>query len=274
MHMEKRKLGKNRGIWYGIVVSELEFSHEIKDRKTNEIVEKFYTFDVEVETVDWKGNLINKSVLPITLSETKLSEIKPEVQDVTKKLEIGNLVFLRGSWRAYDYRNPKTRKTQLEQNAYVKVIEVHDDYQVKTRNKFEFQGVLVKKLYEFERDENGVPLKDEKGKLISKKDEDGNVKYVVRKNKEGKVVNDFIVAINRPNGSDYIPCIAYKKLANEIAKEIEVGSEIEGSGYIRARYYQSGGAERVAYEAVITNLTPVKNEEEENIVETGNEKEA
>lgn len=252
--MEKRKLGKNRGVWYGKVVSEVKFSHEVKDRNSNEVVEKFYTFDVETEITDKKGNVVNVSVLPVTLPESKLNEVKPEITDVTKKLELGNLVFLKGSWRAYDYRNPDTRKTQLEQNAYIKIIEVHDEYQVKTRNKFEFEGVLVKKLYEFERNEDGRPLKDEKGRLIPKVDEEGNIKYVVRKNKEGKVVNDFIVAINRPNGSDYIPCIAYKKLATQIAKEIEVGSEVEGSGYIRARYYQSGGVDRVAYEAVITSL--------------------
>jgi len=260
--MEKRKLGKNRGVWYGTVISAVEFSHEVKDRKSGEVVERFYTFNIEAEIKDKKGNVVNTSVLPITVPESKLSEIKPEITEVTQKVKIGDLVFLKGSWRAYDYRNPNTSRTHLEQNAYIKTIEVHDDFQVRTRNKFEFEGVLVKKLYEFERDENGTPIKDEKGRLVPKTDEEGNIKYVVRKNKEGKIVNDFIVAINRPNGSDYIPCLAYKRLATDIAKEIEVGSEVEGAGYIRARYYQSGGTDRVAYEAVITSLTAKKPEEE------------
>lgn len=266
--MEKRKLGKNRGVWYGKAISEVQFSHEVKDRKTGEIVERFYTFNVETEIKDKIGNVVNVSVLPVTVPESKLQEIKPDITDVTAKIAVGDLVFLKGSWRAYDYRNPATKRTHLEQNAYIKIIEVHEEYQVRTRNKFEFEGVLVKKLYEFERDEQGVAKKDEKGRLLPKTDEEGNIKYVVRKNKEGKIVNDFIVAINRPNGSDYIPCLAYKKLATTIAKEIEVGSEVEGSGYIRSRHYQVNGEERVAYEAVITQLTAKEPVEEQDEQET------
>jgi len=261
--MEKRKLGKNRGVWYGKVVSELTFSHDVKDRKTGEVVESFYSFQIQTEIIDRKGNTIDASIVPVTVPTSKLQEIKPEVEAITEKISVGDLVFLKGSWRAYDYKDSQSSRTRLEQNAYVKIIEVHDDFQVRTRNKFEFEGVLVKKLYEFERKEDGAPVKDEKGRLVPKTDEEGNIKYVVRKNKEGKVVNDFIVAINRPNGSDYIPCIAYTRLATKIAKEIPVGAEVEGAGYIRAREYQSGGVTRLAYEAVVTSLEVKETTEEE-----------
>lgn len=251
--MKKRKLGKNRGIWCGVVISELELSHELKRQEDDTVIERFFKFDVETEIKNKKGELKDQSTLPVIISETKLNELD-------EKLEVGKIVFLKGSWRTYDHSHPQDVKTRLEQNIYVKSIEIHNDYSVKTRNKFEFEGVLVKKLFEIERDAEGNPIKDDQGRLIPKKDENGNMKYTVRKNKEGQVVNDIIVAINRPNGSDYVPCIAFRKLANFIAEEIEVGSEVEGYGYIRTRHYEFRGENRVAYEAVVTSLN-VKTEE-------------
>lgn len=254
--MKKRKLGKNRGIWCGVVVSKLELSHELKKQDDDTVIERFFKFDVETEIKNKKGELKDASILPVIISETKLNELE-------QRPEVGKIVFLKGSWRTYDHPNSTDAKKRLEQNIYVKSIEVHNDYPVKTRNKFEFEGVLVKKIFEIERDAEGNPLKDEFGRLIPKKDEKGNAKYTVRKNKEGHIVNDFIVAINRPNGSDYVPCIAYRKLANYIAEEVEVASEVEGYGYIRMREYEFAGEKQVAYEAVITSLTVKQTEEEQ-----------
>lgn len=255
--MKKRTLGKNHGVWSGRVVSPLEFSHEIVNKETEEVIEKFYKLFIEVEIKNKRDELIDSSVLPVTVSSRNIKEVKPEVENVEEALVVGEILFIKGSWRAYDYKDQNTLRSKLEQTAYVKVLEVHDGFQVRTRNKFEFEGTLVKKLYEPERDENGNAKKDEKGRLIPKLDEDGKEIYTVRKNREGKVVNDFIVAINRPNGSDYIPCIAYGKLAKYIASNVEKTSEIEGSGYIRTRKFKDGrGNERVAYEAVVSYIKP------------------
>ena len=256
--MKKRKLGKNHGVWSGTVATGLEFSHEVKDRKTNEIVESFYKFYIETEISyekDGELRVVNQSVLPVTVSESNLRELNPSAVDVADTLKIGEIVFIKGSWRAYDYKSKEESRTRLDQTAYVKIIEKHEDYQVRTRNKFEFEGVLVKKLYEYEKDAEGRAIRDEKGRLIPKTDEEGNEVFTVRKNRENKIVNDFTVAINRPNGSDYIPSIAYGRLAKHIAKNIDKGAEVEGVGYIRTRTYTDGsGTERVAYEAVVTQL--------------------
>ena len=231
--MKKRKLGKNHGVWSGSVISALEFSHEVKDRKTNEIVERFYKFYIETEISyekDGELRVVDKSTLPVTVSETNLRELNPEAVEATETLVLGDIVFIKGSWRAYDYKSKDENRTRLDQTAYVKIIEKHSDFQVRTRNKFEFEGVLVKKLYEYEKGEGGRAVRDDKGRLVPKKDEEGNDVFTVRKNREGKIVNDFTIAINRPNGSDYIPCIAYGRLAKHIAKNVDRGAEIEEVG--------------------------------------------
>lgn len=268
--MKKKKLGKNHGIWCGEVVADLTVSHEIRDRETKEVIETFYKTEIQVEIRNVEDVLINKSLLPVTVSQSNLNTLG-------KELEIGDIVFIKGSWRAYDYKNKETNRTKLDQTAFVKIIEIHDEYEIRTRNKIEFQGTLVKKLTDVERTESGEKVFDSRGKAVPKRDEDGNIVYAVRKNKEGKIVNDFTIAINRPNGSsrpdesgfaenvssDYIPCISYGKLARKVADEIRVGAEVVGSGYIRARHYNDrNGNPRVAYEAVITTIEELLDENE------------
>lgn len=249
--MENKKLGRNRGIWSGVVVSELTFDHSVKDRVSGEVIESFLVMEVEVTITNKQGDLIDTSVLPCMVAQSAVDKL-------TRRPRLGDVVFMKGPWRAYDVREADTGRTQLEQNALVKVLEVHDTYPVRTRNKFEFKGVLVKKLYKFMRDAEGVPLKDETGKLLPKLDVEGNMEYTVRRNKEGKRVNDFIVAINRTNGSDYVPCIAYSKMAGVVAEDIPIGSEVEGVGYIRARRFEDRhGNKQVAYETVVTALEVV-----------------
>ena len=251
--MSKRKLGKNRGIWCGVVVSKLEFSHELKKRDDDTVIERFYKFDIETEIKTKQGEVIDTSILPVVISETKLN-------DLEERIEVGKIVFLIGSWRTYDHPDVVDVKKRLEQNIFVKSIEIHKEFSVNTRNKFEFEGVLVKKIFEVERDAENRPLKDAQGKLIPKKDDEGNLKYSVRVNKEGQIVNDMIIAINRYNGSDYVPCIAYRRLASYIAEKVDIASEVVGSGYIRMREYEFAGQKRVAYEAVVTDLTLKKEE--------------
>lgn len=250
--MNKKKLGKNHGVWCGTVASELEFSHDIKHRESDEVIEVFYKFYLDVEKRNKKEEIVDRSLLPVTVSQSNINELGRE-------LSIGTIVFIKGSWRAYDYKNKETSKVKLEQTAYVKIMEAHDDFEVKTRNKFDFSGTIVRKLFEFERDGNGKGLKNDKGQLVPKKDELGNIIYAIRKNKEGKIVNDVTVVINRPNGSDYIPCIAFDRLAKKIKNEIDINSEVEGSGYIRVREYKNrNGVVEKAYEAVITSIQNIE----------------
>ena len=249
--MYKTKLGKNHGVWCGTVASELEFSHDIRQRDSGDVIETFYKFYLYVEHLR-KEEVIDRSTIPVTVSKSNLDALDRE-------LTLGTIVFIKGSWRAYDYKDRKSTKVRLEQTAYVKIMEAHDDFEVKTRNKFDFSGVLERKLFEYERDEQGKPKKDEKGRLIPRLDENGNPIYAVRKNKEGKIVNDITILINRPNGSDYIPCIAYERLAKKIKNEIDLKSEVEGSGYIRVReYLDREGMTVKAYEAVITSIQNVE----------------
>lgn len=250
--MNKTKLGKNHGVWCGTVASDLEFSHDIKRRESSEVIETFYKFYLEVERKNKRDEVVDRSVIPVTVSKSNIDELDRE-------LTLGTIVFIKGSWRAYDYKDKKNDRVKLEQTAYVKVMEAHDNFEVKTRNKFDFSGTLVRKLFEYERDENGKGKKDEKGRLIPKRDEEGNIIYAVRKNKENKIVNDVTILINRPNGSDSIPCIAYDRLAKKIKSDIAIDSEVEGTGYIRVREYtNSNGKKEKAYEAVIESIKNIE----------------
>jgi hypothetical protein len=254
-----KKIGKNLGVWYGEMVGELEFSHEVKERSSGKIIERFLRCNIRTEILNKRGEMIDSSIIPVTVSENKINEL-------AKRPEAGDILFLKGSWRAYDYKKGAGGKTKLEQTAYAKFIELHTSYQMKVRNKFDFEGVLVRKLYECEREENGKPKKDQQNRLIPRLDENGAVKYTVRKNKEGKVVNDITIAVNRPNGSDYLPAIAYKKLAVYISKQVDIYAEVEGSGYIRSRNITKNGIEEMVYEVVVTQLNIVGEEptKEEN----------
>lgn len=260
MIMKKGILGKNRGIWCGIVVSGLEFSHDIKSKDDGSVIERFYKFQVEVELINKKKEIKDHSTLPVMISESRLNELD-------EKVTVGRIVFLKGSWRTYDNSGSNESKTRLEQNIFVKSIEIHSEFAVRTRNKFEFEGFLVKKLFEIQRDEEGRQLKDGQGRLIPKRDEEGNLKYTTRRNKEDEIVNDMIIAINRPNGSDYIPAVAYKKMASKIATSIPVGAVITGSGYIRSREYNFNGESRIAYEAIITEIELKETVETEVLVQ-------
>jgi len=252
--MKKRKLGRNRGIWCGKIVTNLELNHELQNKEKTHVIERFFKFFIETEVGTKDSENEKASVLPVIISETKLKEFS-----ITPKK--GDIVFLKGPWRTYDKEMPHSNRTKLEQYIFVKQIEVHEEFSVKTRNKIEFKGVLVDKIFVKERDENGHMIK-KNGKFVNVLDENEKPIPTTRK-KDGKIINDFTVAVNRPNGSDYIPAVASFKLAEFIAYQLEIGAEIECFGYTRSREYElkSNGQVGIAYEAVINRLNVIEPEE-------------
>lgn len=250
--MARNEDGKNQNVWCGKVVQPLAFSHEVKNDETGEVINKFYRFSVEVEVVTNKGIHLDTSVLPIVASEQLLEGLE-------KEIEVGDVVFVRGSWRPYTVVQETTGQRSVEQVGFAHFL-VHSELKDgKSLNRFNFEGYLVDKLYEPERDENGKPVRDkETGKFKPVLDEEGNRKFTVRMNKEEKIVNDFTLAINTKNRSFYIPSLSYYRLARKVAHDIPVGSKVKGSGYIRSRVFSKAGEERVVYEAVVVGIDVVQ----------------
>lgn len=258
--MTEKNNGLNSTVWCGEVVEQLSFSHDIKNKETGEVIDTFYRFALRTKVVTNKGKELDDSVLPIIVSEKSLEKLE-------KQLEVGDVVFIRGSWRAYTVADDKGRK--VEQVGFVSTI-VHSELKDgKYLNRFDFQGYLVNKLYVPERDaETGKPLRDaETGQFKPLLDEDENKQWTVRLNREKKVVNDFTIAINTNNRSFYIPSVSYFGLAKRIAEEFPIGSEVKGSGYVRSRTYKDGrGNEQQVYEAVVVSLELVPQEEVEVVL--------
>ncbi|WP_073076138.1 single-stranded DNA-binding protein [Sporobacter termitidis] len=82
----------------------------------------------------------------------------------------------------------------------------------------------------------------------------------LRKTPMGRQICDIMLAVNRRYGrSDYLPCIAWGRLA-EGAAELAVGDTISLEGRIQSRKYiknENGAAtERTAFEVSIVTLLP------------------
>lgn len=263
--MRRKENGKNRGIWHGELFREFEFSHSIK--KGGEIIEEFFQGTILVKKEE-KKQRIDSSKLPVLVSRSRLEKLG-------RLPSKGDVLFIKGPWRVYDNKNKQTGKTKSEQFILAKGIELHEKYTVSTRNKLELEGVLVKKLFKFKRKEDGTPIRDEGGKLVPRLDDENKLIHTTRENKEGKVVNDFFVAINREiykkdedgriitknekpivqkKETDYVPCIAYFDLAKQVAYEIDIGERVVVEGYAREREIYNYGKQKKVYEIVIEKI--------------------
>ena len=88
---------------------------------------------------------------------------------------------------------------------------------------------------------------------------------VYRKTPLGRRITDLFIAVNRPYGkSDYIPCIAWGRVA-QWASELEVGNRVEIYGRIQSREYfkrfskdSEIGEYRDAYEISIMRMQKVE----------------
>lgn len=251
MDMVKKNDGKNQTVWCGEVVKPLTFSHEITSNETKEVIETFYRFEVKLEVKTNKGKLLDTSVLPMVVSNKFIEKLE-------KPLEVGDVVFIRGSWRAYTVADEETERRHVEQVGFVQYL-VHSELRDgKSLNRFDFEGYLVNKLYEPVRDAEGNPVRGEDGAFEPLLNEAGKRQWTVRLNKEKKIVNDYTIAINRNNRSFYIPSLSYYNLAKKVAEEIEVGSKVKGSGYIRSREFDKNGIKQVVFEAVVVSLDVIE----------------
>lgn len=80
----------------------------------------------------------------------------------------------------------------------------------------------------------------------------------VRYTQSGKAVCSFTLAIDRrgkDKGADFIPCVAWDKLAEVIANNLTRGRRIGVEGRLQSRQYESkDGGKRTAYEVIVGNM--------------------
>ena len=78
-----------------------------------------------------------------------------------------------------------------------------------------------------------------------------------RRTQKGTSVVSFTLAVDRRNkddGADFIPCIAWDKSAEAIAKYVHKGDLFGVTGYIQTRSYEKDGRMNYATEVVTTSF--------------------
>lgn len=79
-----------------------------------------------------------------------------------------------------------------------------------------------------------------------------------RYTQSGKAVCSFTLAVDRrgkDRGADFIPCVAWDKLAEVIANNLSKGRRIGVEGRLQSRQYETkDGGKRTAYEVVVANM--------------------
>lgn len=78
-----------------------------------------------------------------------------------------------------------------------------------------------------------------------------------RRTQNGTAVISFTLAVDRrkkDDGADFIPCIAWDKAAETIAKYVHKGDMFGVTGYIQTRSYEKDGRRNYATEVVTTSF--------------------
>ncbi len=78
-----------------------------------------------------------------------------------------------------------------------------------------------------------------------------------RRTQNGTPVVSFTLAVDRrkkEDGADFIPCIAWDKAAETIAKYVHKGDLFGLTGYIQTRSYEKDGRRNYATEVVTTSF--------------------
>ena len=78
-----------------------------------------------------------------------------------------------------------------------------------------------------------------------------------RRTQKGTPVVSFTLAVDRRNkddGADFIPCIAWDKAAETIAKYVHKGDLFAVTGYIQTRSYEKDGRMNYVAEVVTTSF--------------------
>ena len=78
-----------------------------------------------------------------------------------------------------------------------------------------------------------------------------------RRTQNGTPVVSFTLAVDRrkkEDGADFIPCIAWDKAAETIARYVHKGDSFGVTGYIQTRSYEKDGRRNYATEVVTTGF--------------------
>lgn len=157
----------------------------------------------------------------------------PDVEDKAEILEVGQQYYIRGEFRSFNQIvNESPRKSKLVLSVRMTYIDIiHRD----NINKIDITGFICKDPIYRE-----TPLR--------------------------RYITDLTLAVNRSYGkkSDYLPCIAWGKLAKQ-AKDFKVGQKIHIIGRIQSRIYtkkleDGSTVGKVAYEVSIQNLEVLEND--------------
>lgn len=210
--MKYELLSNNKVFLCGTVETMPQFSHE-------SFGEAFYEIKLNVKRLSDQNDII-----PITISDKLL----------TKDMQIGSLLAIKGQFRSYN--KIEDGKSKLMLTVFVReIIEYNETI---NPNIIEITGFICK-----EPTYRTTPFKRE--------------------------ICDVLIAVNRAyNKSDYLPCIAWGRNARFV-KNLEVGKKVNIVGRIQSREYQkkldSGElVTRIAYEVSINKIS-----DEEIIYEEG-----
>jgi hypothetical protein len=261
--MDKKRKFVNRGVFCGEVQSEPLLDHQIKNNDSGEVIKEYYAVDIEVEFENKNKTVKDVSVLPFLLTKEQMEEMGG--------VSTGDILFIKGEWRAYDRRLEDGRRQTVTRVLSRKAEKIEDF--TRTRNKVEFEGLLKSKIHKAKFDEDGRLERDEKKRLVLILDEEGKKIPWIRKNPEGHVVNDFVLQVTKEMEKDgemkvlyedFIPCIAYGPVAWQIMKEIDIDTPVKARGYVRRRMKKGYEGEYV-YEPVITRITPITEDQEVDV---------
>lgn len=144
----------------------------------------------------------NSDTLPITFSgASKAFDVLSSLEEQGKEI-VGQIISIKGEVRTRNKKNDKRNKLEVTVLANEIVIEQEN----KCKNKVKVTGFIAKKLD-------------------------------IRDTPKGIKIVDAIIAINREDGSDYIPTVFWNSVAEDIHNEWNVGDKIELLGRMQSREY-------------------------------------
>lgn len=202
-------LDNNKVFLQGKVASEPVFSHEVFD-------EAFYNLNLAIPRLSGQ-----EDVIPITISDRLLAD---------KKLQIGDLIAIKGQFRSYN--KIEDEKSKLILTVFVR--EICDYDQDANPNTIEIFGYICKSP-------------------------------IYRTTPFNREITDMLMAVNRSyNKSDYIPCITWGRNARFVGS-MPVGTKLEVVGRIQSREYLKKYNEtdepvkKVAYEISVSKVSTCQN---------------
>ncbi len=92
--------------------------------------------------------------------------------------------------------------------------------------------------------------------LIGRVTKEIEVKYT----SQGTAFASFSLAVDRKKDkdgnkqTDFIPCVAWSKLAEVIGQYVHKGNRLAVDGRLQSRQYESNGQKRTAYDVVVNDI--------------------